>query len=192
MKTKQELKEELKKEFDAKCLEIDEEQLARELFPEATKVFISGYMGDYWIDFPEVEGLPEAIELAEKLNPETIFICKNSCTSFQPESKLDEYQKENKNAKCEAIGPYYYKLDQMRQYPCEKFLIVHVVRKGKSAKIQIPIKNDPDTRIDFNIKFDRNGNGRREYCRIINNSGHFAHYIKWWASDDQPNNVTLY
>lgn len=147
---------------------------------------------DYTVTAEPVEDLSAAICVAEILNPLALFKVKGSCTAFVPETYLDRYLKKNPNAKEEAVNPYIYHIDGLRQYAEEKTLECYVDAAGYMVQVEIPVKRDLDTYRDYEITFDRRGNPHRHYCRLVNKSGHFLHSIKWWTSEDHPNKFTLY
>ncbi len=147
---------------------------------------------DYTVTVEPAEDLSAAICIAEILNPLALFKVKDSCTAFVPETYLDRYLKKNPNAKEEAVTPYIYHIDGLRQYTEEKTLECYVDAAGYTVQVEIPVKRDPDTYREYEITFNRRGEPHRHYCRLINKSGHFLHSIKWWTSEDHPNKFTLY
>ena len=148
--------------------------------------------GDYTIVLEPVPTLSDAIYLAEISDPLAIFKVKDSCLAFMPEPALDKYLAKNKNAVSECIGAYMYQIDGLRQYKQDQTLEFFIDAAGLICRVSIPVLSDPDTRRDYSIKFNRHGEAIREYCRLINKSGHFVHSVSWWSSQDQPNHYTLY
>lgn len=158
-----------------------------------TKLHPHSVYSDFVAVVEPVEDLSAAITMAERLNPETIFKVKDSCTSFVPEHHLDTYLEKHKNAQPDDYtAAYIYQVEGIRGYPDTKELHCYVVAVGYTFRIEIPVKNDPDTRREYDITFNRRGEARKEYCRLINKSGHFLKSVQWWSSPDQPNNYTLY
>lgn len=148
---------------------------------------------DYVAVVTPADDLSAAITIAERLNPETIFKVKDSCTSFVPEHHLDTYLTKHPNAKPDDYtAAYIYQIEGIRGYPDTKELHCYVVAAGYTFRVEIPVKNDPDTRRDYEITFNRRGEATRQYCRLINKSGHFLKSVTWWSSQDQPSNYTLY
>lgn len=136
------------------------------------------------------EDLSQAIEVAERLNPETLVRCKDGCLSFQPFEQISEKQWEN--ADCRTICPYIYDIDGLRQYGDEKTLKCFVKAAGYMVQVRIKVKNDPDTHRVYDIHFNRYGEAIKERNEIINKSGYFNHQDKFWSSPDQPSKFVLW
>lgn len=160
--------------------------------PPIKKIHTHFAYGDYVVVFEPAEDLAPAIYYAEILNPVCTYTVKGSCTAVLPEPALDKYLGEHPTDTYESMGAYYYEISGVQGYVDTKILHCHVVAGDLVLRIDIPVKHDSDTRRDYKITFNRRGKGRREYCRLINESGHFIHKITWWASQDQPYSYTLY
>lgn len=130
--------------------------------------------------------LPEAMTMAEKMSPLNTAKVKDGHLAFQPLDRLSP--KNSDSAEVESVGPFTYHLGWQE----EKELRFFVNAGQYIAEIRIRIKQDTLTRKDCKVTYDRNGNARKHYCRLINESGYFTHYAKWWASEETPNNFTLY
>ena len=176
--------------------EADHEKIRATLpldnLPPIKKIHPHFAYGDYVVVFEPAEDMAQAIYCAEILNPVCTFRVKGSCTAVLPDPALDKYLGKHPTDTYESMGVYYYEISGVRGYPDEKTLHCHVVVGDLVLRIDIPVKHDPDTRRDYKITFNRRGVGRKEYCRLINYSGHFPHKITWRASQDQPNDYTLY
>lgn len=147
------------------------------------------YKADCHIDL-EAETLNEAMTTAEKMNPLAIAKVKDSCLAFMP---LDAAPDDDETkADIENIGPWIYVIDGLRQYGDKKTLKFYVKAAGYTVEVRIKVKNDPDTRRDFIIDFNKHGEAIRHKNNLINKSGHFTQYNRFWSSDDQPGKFVLY
>lgn len=132
--------------------------------------------------------LNEALVIAEKMNPIHLVIVKDGCTSFRPLDTLPDKLQD----KAEVITPWVYKIHGLRGCPDKHTLSFYVKAGDYIVEVWVHVERDTNYRRDYEINFHRSGSANRRYCHLLWTSRYFSHHIRWWASDDQPNDFTLY
>lgn len=155
--------------------------------------FSAGYMhvhaADCHVQF-EADTLSDAMLICERMNPLAMVRLKGTFLSFRADCRVTN--KERTENKVETIMPYVYKIDGLRQYGDERTLVWYVEAVGYVVECRCKVKQDPDTRRDYHITFDRYGHATKHKNNIVNKSGHFPQQDRFWSSDDQPGNWVLW
>lgn len=138
----------------------------------------------------EAENLPEALEIAEKMNPETMARVKGTFLTFCAAEKVT--QKEEDECEVETITPYVYKLDKTRGYPVGRNLVFYVKAGGCLVEVRVAVKNDLDTNIIFECKYDQRGNPQRIRDDLVNKSGYFPKVDQFWSPQGSPRSRVLW
>lgn len=147
------------------------------------------YKADCHIDL-EADTLSDAMVLAEKMNPLAIARVKGSCLAFMP---LDAAPDDDETTdEIENIGPWVYVIDGLRQHSDEKTLKFYVCAASYTVEVKVKVKSDPDTYRDYEITFNNHGEAIKHRNNLVNKSGHFTKYNRFWSSDDQPGRFVLY
>lgn len=140
----------------------------------------------------KAETLQEALELAEKYNPVSIFKSKGGCCAFVPEYLKNEpkYERDTQT----LAGPWIYSVSRCagidflhdQQQKLELYTVINDVQ----VEVEIEVAYDPDTRIQWDQKC---GSKRRTPMGVINDSGHFTHVTVYSRVDDYGlNSYVLY
>jgi hypothetical protein len=150
---------------------------------------------DYFLEL-DTEYLQQALELAERMNPLNIYMVRDGSLAFKPETKMqsvfDKFPDNGSDANkqgYEAIGPYIYYVDGIIGRET-KSLRFYVLVANQTIEVRCNVLNDPLTRRSYSVLNGGHYN-QSKGTTIVNDSGHFAHTIRWWGGD-QPNAFTLY
>jgi hypothetical protein len=155
--------------------------------------FSPGYMhvhrADCFVNV-EAETLPDAMVMCERMGPLQAVRLKGTFLSFRADRTVTD--KDREGVKEETLIPYYYVIDGLRQHQEEKTLTWFVDARGLTVEVRCKVKQDPDTYRDYRITFDKNGNARKERNDLVNKSGYFHKYDRFWSPDDQPSRFVLW
>lgn len=157
------------------------------------EAFRAGWMHAYGADCHvelHAETLPDAILIAERMNPITACKVKDGSTSFLPDARIPEKRRERGTV--EIICPYFYEVDGIAGRPEEKRLRFFVAAGPYVVAVRVAVKKDPDTHRLHHVEYNRHGEILREERSIVNQSGHFPQVVKWWSSPGQPGKYTLW
>lgn len=189
------IKGKAKAEIERIIKEETAKQEIKELLNLTDKNFSHGFPyahpAQYKINF-EAEDLPEAIAIAEKLNPLPLVKYqeyKNGCVSFRP---FQDYMKDEHFTLC---CPYAYDIKPHWRGETKKNLFCFIQAGEYLLKVEIKVLNDPLTYVNHGEREIERANGRKgkEYFTIlINNSGYFRKNIRWYSPEGCPNSFTLY
>jgi hypothetical protein len=175
-------------EVEAAVRENDMELRVKAVFADATKVSRHAYRSDCFVEIA-ADTLPDALLRCERSNPISGARVKGSCLSFIPERKVTEKE----YAECDVrLVPYFYTIDGLRQHAEDKTLTWFIDIDGLTVEVRCKVKNDPLTRRDYHITFDKHGNGSRARNDLINGSGEFPNRDRFWSSNDQPSRWVVY
>lgn len=136
----------------------------------------------------QAETLPDAILIAEKMDPVTLARVKGTFLSFVPLERA----KPKDNDVCETIAPYIYIIDGLRQYAEERTLRFYVRAAEYIVQVDVSVQSDPDTRRYYSFSWDKYGNPSKDRNEIINKSGYFPHEARYWSTPDQPSRFVLW
>lgn len=128
-----------------------------------------------------------AIRVALNSHPIGINLVQASCTSFQPVTvSLKE------PTKTQEVSPFYIETRALRGYPQETALYFYTMCGPHLIKIKAPLFNVSD-QLGCWYKTEQVAGGHeiRDY-RVVNKTGLPFDHIRWWASSDQPSNLTFY
>lgn len=155
-----------------------------------------GYMHTYGADIhldAIVDTLPEAIELAEKMNPLSLYLCREGGTSFLPDSPLihkragnnPAWQAANPMKEPELVQPYAYKIDGLLGYKETKTLFFFCDIAGYRVKFEVEVKQDNLTHRNYKVR-EYSGGRKVENHGLKNDSGYFSRYLRFYSSDEHP------
>lgn len=161
-----------------------------------------GYMHAYGANMHVdciVETLPDAIEIAEKLNPLPMYLCREGGTSFQPDSPQihkragnnPAWQEANPMKEPELVQPYAYKIDGLLGYAEKKTLFFFKDIAGYRVKFDIEVKSDNLTRRIYRV-IEGKGHTRIESIGLKNDSGYFPRSLAFWSSGEHPRTYIAY
>ncbi len=140
----------------------------------------------------KAETLPDAILMAERMNPETLAKVKNGgSTSILT---LERWEAKGSKGDCELICPYVYEVERLvMHHPETRTLRFYVKAAGYTVEVRVMVAKDPDTHIDYVVlRRSREGDVREVRRELVNKSGHFPRVVRWWSSLESPGRFTLY
>ena len=142
----------------------------------------------------KADTLPDALVLAERLNPEGLYRVLDGCLSIRPWSeKLEKLPLvDNEAHGVRPVGPWYYKVDGIYGQREEKTLHCYIKRGGYTVHVEIQVQTDPDTFRQFERSFNRRGEVSRRSCHLVNKSGNFLTVHTMWSSPEHPNAYLMY
>lgn len=132
---------------------------------------------------PDAVTVNEAIQIAERLNPEAALLVRDGHASFRPADSVPE---DFDDRKLTAVAPYWLKLDWFGDK-----LSCFADIGGHKARVDIAVR-DPEYRVSAR-RVEYKGGVRYEDSRPVYPRDHFTHSIIWGrGSEDYPNSITLY
>ena len=195
-----EFRAKLEKEMAQKVLNEEMRIAVRDDLELTDDNFSAGFMHAYIADCTanlKADTLSEAITMAEFMNPEAVVRYKDSCLSYKPfdtvtDAEWEKSDSPDSHLKLETISPYRYEIDGGSKYPQTKKLKFFVKAAGFLVAVEITVANDPDTRIIFQCRYDREGNPQKVEDTLINDSGNFLRVDKFWSDQSNPSKRVLF
>ena len=137
-----------------------------------------------------------ALYFGELVNPDSAFRVKDSCLAFKPESAITE--RDENHATIDAIGPWYLTAKTMRHRETEWTLHMFTNINGVSFELRINIDASAMRKDGYSVRYSYkhpskyHPEGRVEDCTVIYPRDHFTQSNRFWSSEGQPNNFTIY